>query len=183
VGILIRSDIFKKELERIDDNNNNNFLLLKVELNSGVWVLGSIYGPNDNDINFFTDLEAGLEKLNNPNMVIGGDWNATWDSRPVNQNYNVINMATIPSKYRSDKIAKIAEKLGLTDPFRVLHPIKKEFTYIPNARMNLNRSRIDFFLIKRDNADLILDCKIAETLASTSFDHKKISLTLGNKKN
>jgi exonuclease III len=85
VGILIRSDIFIKELERIDDNNNNNFLLLKVELNSGVWVLGSIYGPNDNDINFFMDLEAGLEKLNNQNMVIGGYWNATWDSRPVNQ--------------------------------------------------------------------------------------------------
>jgi hypothetical protein len=100
VGILIRSDIFIKELERIDDNNNNNFLLLKVELNSGVWVLGSIYGPNDNDINFFMDLEAGLEKLNNQNMVIGGYWNATWDSRPVNQNYDVINMATIPSRYR-----------------------------------------------------------------------------------
>jgi hypothetical protein len=46
------------------------------------------------------DLEAGLEKLNNQNMVIGGYWNATWDSRPVNQNYDVINMATIPSRYR-----------------------------------------------------------------------------------
>jgi hypothetical protein len=61
----------------------------------------------------------------------------------------------------------------------MLHPVKREFTYVPNARINVNRSRIDFFLIDTGMAEDLADCKISSAVASTSFDHKKINLTLG----
>jgi exonuclease III len=107
-------------------------------------VLGAVYGPNENDLEFFTDLENKLVSVNCTDFPtsIGGDWNATWDPRPANINGDVINMINIPSRARSEKINEIANRSGLTDPYRILHPVKKEFTYIPNARMNLNRSRI-----------------------------------------
>jgi hypothetical protein len=88
-------------------------------------------------------------------------------------------MATIPSRQRSEKLISMANNVGLTDPYRILHPVKREFTYVPNARMNLNRSRIDFFLIKKELADRLIDCRILPALSSTSFDHKKIKLDLG----
>jgi hypothetical protein len=48
--------------------------------------------------------------------------------------------------------------------------------------MNLNRSRIDYFLIKSDQIDKIIKCDTAHALSSTSFDHKKISLTIGKRR-
>jgi hypothetical protein len=144
VGILINRKVFEQLLEEVADPNNN-FLLLKVKLNTGIWVLGAVYGPNDNDRGFFADLSAGIRRLSCDNTVIAGDWNSTWDPRPVNQNLDVINMVSIPSRQGSLWLGQLAADTDMTDPYRVLYPIKKEFTYVPNARINLNRSRLDFF--------------------------------------
>jgi exonuclease III len=144
VGILIKKNKFKSVVAKTHDVNNN-FLLLKVELEHGICLLGSVYGPNENDMVFFDDLN-GIKNLECNTVILGGDWNCSWDPRPVEYNYDVIKMANIPSRQRSEKLNQIANVLNLTDPFRTLYPIKKEFTYIPNARINLNRSRIDFFL-------------------------------------
>jgi exonuclease III len=178
VGILIKKDIFIQNLETVTDQNNN-FILIKASLQHGVVLLGAVYGPNENDRNFFTDLEIGIRRLNCSSVVVAGDWNCTWDPRPANINLDVINMNAIPSAQRSNCLINLANALELTDPFRVLYPVKREFSYIPNARMNINRSRIDFFLINKDLANDLIDCKIAPALSSTAFDHKKITLNLG----
>jgi hypothetical protein len=62
--------------------------------------------------------------------------------------------------------------------------VRKEFTYVPNARHNINRSRIDYFLISRDILTEVVDVGVYPHLSSTSFDHKKIKLAVGkeNKK-
>jgi hypothetical protein len=181
VAIIIKQDIFKNVLNRIQDVNNN-FLLLKVELVHGVVLLGAVYGPDGNDAQFFMDLETGIRNSGCESVILAGDWNATWDPRPVNENIDVINMAAIPSQQRSLCINHLANNLELTDPFWILHPVKREFTYVPNARINLNRSRIDYFLISRSMAEFLIDCKISPSLSSTSFDHKKISLSIGTVK-
>jgi exonuclease III len=146
--------------------------------------LGSVYGPNSNDAQFFECLERDISSLKNgeqTEVILAGDWNATWDPRPANNNIDVINMANIPSKVRTESIRKLANNLGLTDPFRALNPVRREFTYIPNARLNLNRSRIDFFLISSTLLPVTLNASINDTLSSTAFDHKKIRLEIGKK--
>jgi exonuclease III len=166
VGILINRNVFEQLLEEVTDFDNN-FLLIKVKLSTGIWLLGAVYGPNDNNQAFFTDLGAGIRRLNCENKVIAGDWNCTWDPRPVDQNLDTINMASIPSRQRSLWLGQLAADTDMTDPFRILHPIKKEYTYIPNARTNLNRSRLDFFLVNKSMAEKIIDCSIASALSST----------------
>jgi exonuclease III len=174
VGILVKNGILKSE-PIIEKDGENNIILLKAELLQGVWILGSVYGPNENTQQFYTDLENKLTQMDGKNLpvILGGDWNSTWDPRPADSNIDILNMANIPSKFRTDKLLAIAKNLSLTDPYRILHPVKREFTYVPNARMNLNRSRIDYFLIKSDQIDKIIKCDIAHALSSTSFDHKK----------
>jgi exonuclease III len=90
-------------------------------------------------------------------------------------------MIRIPSAQKSEAIIRLANNLDMTDPFRILYPVKKEFTYVPNARINLNRSRIDFFLMSKELANSLIDCSIGTALSSTSFDHKKIFLEIGKK--
>jgi exonuclease III len=181
VGILVSKNLnFIKNGEFKD--RKGNLLLIKAQINSYEIVIGAIYGPNDNDANFFRDLEFGMDQLGCNKILVGGDWNATWDPRPAENNIDVINMASIPSRFRTEQIKRIAAKFGLTDPFRALHPIRREFTYIPNARINLNRSRIDFFLISENEIPHVTDASIIPALSSTSFDHKKILLSLGRPK-
>jgi exonuclease III len=144
VGILIKKKLEAEILDSIPDPNHN-YLALKLKIKGVLWAVCAIYGPNKNDVLFYTDLENSIRHLNCDRVVIAGDWNATWDSRPAAYNPDVINMANIPSKIRSDAVINMASNIGLTDPYRVKYPIKRDFTYIPNARMNINRSRLDFF--------------------------------------
>ncbi len=90
------------------------------------------------------------EAFSNQLIIIGGDWNTTVDSRPVNSNIDTINMADIPSKCRSKWLDNLCTRLGLSDPYRHFYPDRREFTYIPNAAANQNRSRLDFFLVTHD---------------------------------
>ena len=69
--------------------------------------------------------------LCNENIILGGDWNATWDNSRVEKNLDTLNMVDIPSLIRSNTIIKMAETLRLTDPFRTFYPEKREFTFVP----------------------------------------------------
>jgi exonuclease III len=142
----------------------------------------SLYGPNDNNGEFYNDLNIMLEGRNNRNIILGGDFNCTWDNNPPEQNIDVINMRSIPSRFRTEKILNIARKHNLVEPFRFLRPNSKDFTYIPNAIANQNRSRIDFFLISNNLLDVLQDSGIKTEKLSSLFDHKSIFLNTGKKK-
>jgi hypothetical protein len=127
-------------------------------------------------MDFYDNLERELQSINNLCIIVSGDWNATWDPSPVHSNIDVINMRNIPSKRRSERVNAMARNLSLTDPYRFLHPQKREFTFVPNIAGNQNRSRIDFFLVSEN---ILTDCKsvtIPHHLASKMFDHKYVQL-------
>jgi Reverse transcriptase (RNA-dependent DNA polymerase) len=91
-------------------------------------------------------------------------------------------MVNIPSKYRSEKIQLLANKHNLTDPFRFLHPYKRDFTYVPNDKRMQNRSRLDYFLISKDICNNNLISEIELCLATKAFDHKMITLFVKSSK-
>ena len=127
-GILIKSSLDYTILEQRGDPNGN-FLLLKIKINNQNFIIGSVYGPNVNEnVSLYDELETGIRELNCEGIVLGGDWNCTVDIRGVDSNIDVVNMASIPSKLRSEKLNKISRNLKLTDPYRFLYPNKTEFT-------------------------------------------------------
>ncbi len=175
VGILLSKKLdYTINTARYDPGDN--YLLMHVTIADQNLILGAVYGPNGNDDAFFEMLDGELELLERAPTVLGGDWNATWDNSDVNLNMDVLNMANIPSRIRSNRIGALSRKFELTDPFRILNPTKVDFTYVPNAVANTNRSRIDFFLISES---ILASCKnssISNSLTSTLFDHKQINL-------
>ena len=100
-----------------------------------------------------------------------------WDCSPVDTNLDVLDMATIPSKLRSEKLKKMCEKLKITDSYRVLYLNKLDYTYIPAALHHTNCSRLDFFCVSTAIIKNIQNCTIDNALASTVFDHKGICWT------
>jgi hypothetical protein len=147
VGILIKLNLTIQILDTYTDLLDN-IILIVASLNSNEIMFSSIYGPNRNEPDFFHNLDSLLREHGTGKFkILGGDFNATWDSRDAAINIDVINMQNIPSKFRSEKINNVANKHELTDPYRFLHPNKKDSTYVPNAMGHRNRSRIDYFLI------------------------------------
>jgi exonuclease III len=149
VGLLIKRSLALTVVSKQEDRIGN-ILMLKLSgagTNDGFLNLFSVYGPNNNDGEFYADLTNFLTNCGSDNIICGGDFNCTWDSSPAELNIDVLNMRNVPSNYRTTKINSIAERFNLIDPFRAMFPNRKEYTYIPNAVANINRSRIDFFLI------------------------------------
>jgi hypothetical protein len=83
-----------------------------------------------------------------------------------------------PSNIRSQKIYEIMQEGKLTDPFRMLWPDRRDFTYIPRSGRQ-NRSRIDFFLVSDSLLFNITDASISHSLQTNLFDHKTIFLSVG----
>jgi exonuclease III len=184
VGILFNKNFNYTEVGTMCDNGDN-YLLYKIKIENTEIILGAVYGPNNNDAEFFENLERDLAQFSNEgeiNTILAGDWNLTWDVRENPNNINVINMANIPSKYRSLKLKKIANRLDLTDPYRYFNPTQKDLTYIPNARENINRSRIDFFVISEKLMNIVKKVDIENCTRTTAFDHKRVNLCFGKEK-
>jgi exonuclease III len=122
-----------------------NILLLKIVCGAISLTIGSIYGPNSDDIVFFNQLNDVIKRFNSDYVVIGGDWNTTVDGRNFGNNLDTLNTVSIPSARRSLWLGNLTTNLNLTDPYRHFFPDVREFTYVPFALDATNRSHLDFF--------------------------------------
>jgi exonuclease III len=114
----------------------------------------------------------------NPNkLIIGGDWNCTLSPDDVRTNIDCLIMANIPNRTHTVLLNEMCERLGLADPYRLLYPIKRDYTYVPRAITARNRSRIDMFFVGQDIFDLNMNCTIEPGLQNKLFDHKAVLLS------
>ena len=119
--------------------------------------------------------------IGNSEIIIGGDWNATWDNSRIGKNLDIINMVSLPSLNRTNALRKLATNLNLTDPFRIFYPGKRDFTFIPSGVNKKNRSRLDFFLISQSLSPDLNNCTIPNSTLGTMFDHKQVYLSFKRK--
>ncbi len=181
VAVLFSNHLDLTVMETAADPHEN-ILLMKVKINNQELIVGSIYGPNDNNCDhFFNFITETCMRWGNIPKLIGGDWNATLSCENVNENIDVLFMRDIPSRYRSERVADLCENLDMSDPFRTLHPDSREFTYLPSGVLRNNRSRIDYFLVSQEFYSCIKSCSIAQGFCRKSFDHKPIFLTTKKK--
>ncbi len=155
-----------------------NYYLAIVTIANRRYCLGAIYGPNTTSREFYRNLGNVLLTVtnNHPNIriVLGGDWNTTWDRRPLTSNIDVSSMAAVPNPKNSELLEYMCNEYDLIDPFRALYPLKRDYTYVPFGNVRLNRSRlIDFFVISRNNVNEVSDCIIDCTVSCKLLTIKK----------
>ena len=180
-GVLIKNDLPFLELRRIADPGEN-YLLLLTEIKGRHLILGSIYGPNDHNPVFFRDLQRDISRLGNYPVILGGDWNCTGSTEPVDRNIDCLNMVAPPNIRHARYLRELCLDLELIDPYRGMYPARRDYTYVPRSDAMVNRSRIDFFLISSAIFANVSDCDILPSLQSKLFDHKAIVLSFYPKK-
>jgi exonuclease III len=174
VGILIKHNL-NYSIEQVYNDKNENILCLTLTIDDFRFRCAAVYGPNLNDRSFFNDLTHILSANSDLPIVLGGDWNMTVSTLDNNFNIDTLNMQSPPSVFRSRLLYDLCSTWNLTDPFRVLHPDVRDYTYIPRSGAN-NRSRIDFFLVSNTIVNLINNCAIEDHLKTKLFDHKPVLL-------
>ncbi len=183
VGILVKREFLEgfKIINTVRDSENN-FILIDVDYNGIRFTAGSVYGANTNEgLPMYDSLQQKITDLGNKKVILGGDFNATFDNKSVEENIDVLNMANIPSLRRSNRILDMCAALDLTDPYRIIYPLTKEFTFTPHGAEQLNRSRLDFFLISKDFSANLVNVIIPHSLSSSTFDHKPVHLLFHKK--
>jgi exonuclease III len=174
VGILVKRALNFTVHRQIADQEEN-FILLDATLSGSKVTLGSIYGPNTLNQQFFDSLTRGCKDLGNDKILLAGDWNCTFSMDPVERNVDCLNMGMVPSLRHSRLLRLMCNELNITDPFRMLHPNKKDFSYIP---MQITDLVLTFFLASNTLLEIDFECGIAHHLQNQNkmFDHKACTL-------
>jgi exonuclease III len=131
---------------------------------------------------FYDGLQNQLSTWRGLPVIIGGDWNATYSDLDVNENPDELFMRSVPSRLRSGMINDLCGAVSVSDPFRIMNPDSREYTYNPSGTLRKNRSRIDFFLITDNWYEQVDNCTIAQGYCRKTFDHKPVFLNLKKRK-
>ncbi len=113
--------------------------------------------------------------------MLSRDRNTTYSTGDNGTNIDIINMLNPPSKLRSGWLNEICLASDLIDPYRAFHPTKRDFTYIPRGSKK-NRSRLDYFLIHSSLLPFAKQCTIADSISTSLFDHKTVTLNFSQDK-
>ena len=102
-----------------------------------------MYGPNQDNPEFYINLAAESENSQNDFQIFCGDWNLVQDNNI--DYYNYVN--TNNPKARNEVI-KLKEIFKLQDPWRVNNPTQKRLTWF--KRNPVKKARLDFLLFQKN---------------------------------
>ena len=87
IAVLFRNT-FPFELLHSVSDANGNYVILDIKTQEQQFTLCALYGPNEDNPNFFENILQMVENMNNLSVVIVGDWNVVWTMRKITSTIN-----------------------------------------------------------------------------------------------
>lgn len=112
--------------------------------------LVAIYGPNDDNPDFFQSLKSTICLYENTSVIVVGDWN-------VVQNYDkdTINYHSENNPRAQVKVHQMMNDLDLVDIWRVQHPRENRFSWWdPHKKTRNTRLFLYFFRLRAICCDI-----------------------------
>ena len=168
VSILFNNNFEYKMLElKIDDNGN--FLIANIEVeNRFTLTLVNIYGPNQDNPDFYRKLNDYISEMQRDYIDVCGDMNL------------VLDFQNDCFYYKNRNNPRAAEALGtlkndhsLVDPWKIFHTNAKGYTWF--SKNPVKKARLDFFLISESLLSFV-DC--TRNLPGYKSDHSAITIEL-----
>jgi exonuclease III len=186
VGVAIKRSISHEIKGTIMDRVDENYILMDMIIKGKRIVLGSVYGPNGNNVDFYGKLKRDIERLGQP-FIIGGDFNTILCNEPGGDNVDRKGVGRVPNPHNSRVINQWITEGFAIKPFRVLYPFQTEVSHIPfrsvrdeRGGFQYVRNRLDFFLSSPAFVENISKVVYEDRLGA-DFDHKEVVLHLGKK--
>ena len=146
------------------NDNEGNLLWLKCEFDNQNFLLGVLYGPNEDSPEFFENIFTHYSNSGITNCILTGDFIVDID------NYGYIS----PRNPRARRtLNNLMENYGFIDAFRSLNANKRLFTWI--RKVGPQRARLDMFLLTESLRPFI---HAQSTFPAFMSDHSPIVLTI-----
>ena len=174
VGIIISKKLKFSILEVIRDPCEN-FILLDMSIEGFRFTLGSIYAPSNKPETFFKVLTSTIDNIKNSQVILGGDFNTTPCDSMVDLNPDLFNHKGANlngSKILNDWMSRSNK----VEPFRMLHPFRREYSFKLGVGPTATKSRIDFFLISTELMKYVHNTSY-ELTPNKIFDHLSTTLS------
>ena len=178
VAIMFNRDLGFDIRHTIKDREGN-FIIVVGLLNEKPFCIASIYGPNNANVEFFSNLSKEIEPYKHFSCIIGGDFNTLINQNTVGNNIDIMNGINLPLPANGNALGKLVIDCNLMDAFRKIHPDKKLFSYSPFTGRTY-ASRIDNIFVSESLDGYLTEADIVPSL-SKSFDHSTPSITLSSK--
>lgn len=167
VAILFNNN-FDFIVHRKKSDDTGNFLALDLTIENSRISLITIYGPNEDDPNFYEKISDTFEEFNNRHTIVVGDFNLV-----INSDVDYTNYLHINNPKTREKVLEMVSTYNLLDVFREINPDKLRYTWRkPNP---FKQARLDFFLISQSLLSMVEECNI---LTSYRSDHSPVMLNL-----
>ena len=169
-GVAILSHGIEAEYSDIIADKGGNFIIAKVIVNKmHQFMLVNIYGPNEDNPDFFNNIGSLLGEQGDLPVIMAGDWNLV-----INQEQDTYGYRRCNHPRARDEVLKILRQMNLVDIYRQRHAGEKRYTWrVVNPE--IKQARLDFFLISEELCAMTID---ADILPGYRTDHSLICLTL-----
>lgn len=95
-------------------DNNGNTIAVDISIEKERYTLINIYGPNQDDPEFYNWIKQVIIDFNNTRCIICADFNLVLDPDKDSQNYININ-----NPHARQRVLKLIEEMNLVDPYRI----------------------------------------------------------------
>ena len=175
VAILLKRNL-DYEIHATVKDDNGRYIFIDVTVDQKRFVLGNVYGPNEDSPEFFEEVFNVINDFGNQSIIIGGDWNVVQDFQLDTYNYTGQN-----NPRARKKLLEQMEGNNLNDIFRILHPKEKKYTW--RSKTPIKRARLDYFLASPDflaqTTKIVIEYGYRSDHSAVSIDVKLINNTRG----
>lgn len=152
------------EVREVRQALDGRFIMIEILIGEINFVLANFYGPNEDEAEFFIQAFDILEKKDNPNMMLAGDFNTTLDPKLDS------NSDSDHHPRKRAAISNYMEERELVDVWRVNNPNKYQYSWKRDC-LATQSSRIDYFLVSQGLCNRI---KKAEMEPGYKSDHWRL---------
>lgn len=168
VVILLRKGI-PFQLEHLERDKGGRYVLVRGFLANKSVTMLNVYGPNQDDADFFVNLFFKIN-CSPTELIIGGDFNLVLDP-----NMDRSSSSSKPLSSAAKALKRELTDLNMIDVWRAKHGHRREYSYY--SHVHNSYSRIDMVFIHAGMEHLVTSC---EYLAKTHSDHAPLLLGLNN---
>ena len=168
--ILVNNNISYSVISQIS-SECGNYVILICKIFADVYAFVNIYGPNDDEPNFFLGLFSHIKDIEIDHIVVAGDFNFI-----IDHNKDSLNYVREHNKKAKRAFLGLTDKYNLIDIWRRSNPSQRSYTW---TRVNpLKCGRLDMFFVSEHLANVIKNTNI---VPGCKTDHNAITLVMKTK--
>ena len=168
IGILI-NPCFSYTIQNYKEIVTGRMQALELTINDKEITIINVYGPNNDNTNFYQILTEYMKENEEKTFIIGGDFNTV-----INEKIDKRNGRAYSHKLCRKKINDMIESFNLIDIWRDMHPNTRQYTLHSSHKPTIF-CRLDYFLISDNLKNSAVSCNHNISYKS---DHSPVSLKI-----